>query len=422
MHHSPLDNYDDDAVFAAVEDHKPSAPSAPKSQAPKFHIVFSTGCSAYQDWQSYAFFYQALQSKQEGEVTRVASGCDKEQAKVLQEVFRDQIKPMSDRFHLHLTPNFSKVMKGKDYKFFNKPFGLAHWFDFGIEYKKRERELEDVIFIILDPDQLILQPFVQDYTDEDEVWTENTVIHTAIRHGQPMSQMYMFGASWAKDINMTEILNSATEPSPVRTWTRQQIIRHYAAGPPYMATGRDMDRIVHTWRDIAVPVYKQTEDHLSEMFAYSVAAGHLDLPHQLSNSFMVSNVDIGDEGWKWINDMEPGDVCNDPKGRLPRVLHFCQHYAIGPWFFSKYRMPNDFLSCEAPLLAVPNSSVVDDYDYGKFPDGKTKEYTLVKRKRHAFMVCQLVAKLNDAATYFKKNHCQNEKANFAKTHKWVSES
>ena len=88
---------------------------------PKFHIVFSTGCSIFQDWQSYTFFYFAMTSGQPGEVTRVASGCSAEETVALEKQFEEQIQTMSPHFHLHITPDFSRVVDPKKvYKFFNK--------------------------------------------------------------------------------------------------------------------------------------------------------------------------------------------------------------------------------------------------------------------------------------------------------------
>lgn len=88
------------------------------------HLVFSTGCSVFQDWQSYGFFFQAWQSGHEGHVTRVASGCEEEDAQqLLLDHDRLIVKGMSNRFHLHLTPDYSKSsILEKDYKFFNKPW------------------------------------------------------------------------------------------------------------------------------------------------------------------------------------------------------------------------------------------------------------------------------------------------------------
>ena len=72
------------------------------------HIVFSTSCHDQMHWESYVFFYHAWKVKQPGTVTRIASGCNEKEAKQAQDFYEKTIKTMSDRFYLHLTPDFSK--------------------------------------------------------------------------------------------------------------------------------------------------------------------------------------------------------------------------------------------------------------------------------------------------------------------------
>ena len=94
------------------------------SKPHQYHVVFSTSCHVKQDWQSYLFFYQAMIQKQEGNVTRIVSGCTPEQEAQMMKVHEEQITIMSDRFHLHFTPEFGKI-PGKSYqetKYWNKPF------------------------------------------------------------------------------------------------------------------------------------------------------------------------------------------------------------------------------------------------------------------------------------------------------------
>jgi hypothetical protein len=77
-------------------------------------------------------------------------------------------------------------------------------------------------------------------------------------------------------ISATFALNGTSKESGLRSWTSKDVEYHYAAGPPYMAVGSDMYTIVCTWSEVVVPVYQLTENHLSEMYAYSVAAAHLN--------------------------------------------------------------------------------------------------------------------------------------------------
>jgi hypothetical protein len=84
----------------------------------KYHTVISTGCSTFQDWQSYVFFYHLLHSGQEGPVTRIASGCNDEDAHTLTDIFEKEIATMAPgRFRLHLTPDFSRIKRGTVFKY-----------------------------------------------------------------------------------------------------------------------------------------------------------------------------------------------------------------------------------------------------------------------------------------------------------------
>jgi peptidyl serine alpha-galactosyltransferase len=53
-----------------------------------------------------------------------------------------------------------------------------------------------------------------------------------------------------------------------------------------------MYRIVMKWCEFGPAVYKQYPDLLAEMFAYCLAAAHLQLYHQTAISFMISDVGI----------------------------------------------------------------------------------------------------------------------------------
>jgi len=84
----------------------------------KYHTVFSTGCSIFQDWQSYVLFYHMLHSGQEGPVTRIASGCNSKDSVILRKVFDEEIAVMAPgRFRLHLTPDFARIKPGINFKY-----------------------------------------------------------------------------------------------------------------------------------------------------------------------------------------------------------------------------------------------------------------------------------------------------------------
>ena len=58
-------------------------------------------------------------------------------------------------------------------------------------------------------------------------------------------------------------------------------------------------------------VYTKYPSLLAEMYAYSMAAAHTELPHFTLMNLMVSNVHAGDEGWKYIDSLGD-DVCVPP--------------------------------------------------------------------------------------------------------------
>lgn len=111
----------------------PIAAGGPAVGGPQYHIIFSTGCNTFQDWQSYLFFFHAakalqnaqppLSAMQNTHVTRIASGCSDDAAEDMKKYHKEQIEIMTsyNNFHLHLTPDFSHVHGDKkEYKYFNK--------------------------------------------------------------------------------------------------------------------------------------------------------------------------------------------------------------------------------------------------------------------------------------------------------------
>ena len=53
----------------------------------ELHIVFSTDCTYFQDWQSIVLFHSAKTVKQKGKITRIASGCTADKAEQLKDLY-----------------------------------------------------------------------------------------------------------------------------------------------------------------------------------------------------------------------------------------------------------------------------------------------------------------------------------------------
>jgi hypothetical protein len=250
----------------------------------EYHVIFSTGCTTIQDWQSYVFFYYAMVSGQPGTITRIASGCSDEDQVKLQTYFDEKIAvmvPEKGRFRIHFTPDYSRLKPGPWYKYFNKPFGTKHWLEHALGFPDNPIN-EDAIVILMDPDQIILRPF-RNNDFSNTKWMDlppgQTAPRTRVEHGKPMGQRYGFGLDWKRSVNQKKLLGEGVD-SPLLHLTDAELASGYAVGPPYIATARDMHKIATQWSEFVVPIHDQYPELLAEMFAYCHAAAHLGLPHQ----------------------------------------------------------------------------------------------------------------------------------------------
>jgi hypothetical protein len=83
-------------------------------------------------------------------------------------------------------------------------------------------------------------------------------------------------------------------------------------------------------------VYNGGYPHLlAEMYAYSMAAAHLRLPHLQLQQHMISNVDSPSEGWPFVDSLTHPCTLPDAHGQffpalpMPTFLHYCQSASLG---------------------------------------------------------------------------------------------
>eukprot|EP00531_Pseudo-nitzschia_arenysensis_P001700 CAMPEP_0116118764 /NCGR_PEP_ID=MMETSP0329-20121206/2281_1 /TAXON_ID=697910 /ORGANISM="Pseudo-nitzschia arenysensis, Strain B593" /LENGTH=524 /DNA_ID=CAMNT_0003612419 /DNA_START=192 /DNA_END=1766 /DNA_ORIENTATION=- len=468
-------NQDHKAQFEAAY-HFPKELKSVTKEPTKYHMIFSTSCSPFQNWQALAFFYFAHKVRQPGTVTRLVSGCTDEQAEALNKVHEERVVPLAipglQTFEMHVTPDFDDS-NGGDQKYFNKPNGLLHWMEQTLGFDgKSDHEDDDSIIIIVDPDMMLIRPITDDVSTKNYVggWvnSKNTRMHKLVdyehdivTHGKPHAQQYGYGDNWfmAVQDHLEEIVGP---DSPALKVSHEDGHDFYPAGPPYIATAKDMYQIAVHWVKFLPKYHKYFDGMMCEMHSYSLAAAHLQLPHKLAKGFMVSDVDAS-ENFDFIEKkMNKSNVCMDPpklvevhgkhfdardsttmtdpayekeKGisirELPFVLHYCQRYALGRYFFSKYKLREDmFDDCEGSIMLEPPRNVAEVYDWSMFPNGvehydfspdpkATSEHKEAfkpfARLRNGWMLCAVVYGVNEAIQAYKRESCGTDEKYFQKT-------
>ena len=244
-----------------------------EGKQPNYHIIFSSGCSPKQSFQSYIFFYHAMKSGQPGQVTRIASCNDAQEEEHVKNYHQQYIQHMSPNFHFHITPDYSGINKEKPgdqgFHYFNKPFSTHHWMEHALGYNPQHTKVgdnihDDTIVILCDPDQIIMRPFTNNYfSNETEIWNKRTThpILNSVTHGKPMGALYGFGDQWLTKTNITRYVPQDELPSFVQTMSPAER-ENYAVGPPYIATAHDFWKIATTWKDFVPKIQKFDYPHL----------------------------------------------------------------------------------------------------------------------------------------------------------------
>ena len=407
----------------------------PDDTADHMHVVFSTSCSLSHDWQSYLFFFHAMAHKQRGDVTRIVSGCSPEDEIKMKELHEKQFSVMSPNFLIHFTPEFGKQLESEGVswqktKYWNKPFGLKHWMEhrFGYVWSDNDEEItvpkfDDHVIVLVDPDMLMQKPFVNDFSDMPlDQWNKyyrklghEDELVGKVTQGHPAAQDYSFGSKWLHPVkaHLTEIVGP---DSPVHDVSEEDARLVFAAGPPYWMTARDAFRISYKWAEFLPGIFKHHPQFMAEMYGYCMASAHLGLRHQMARGMMISNVNMsGGEGWSFLpKDKMACDVSRYSR-TVPNVIHFCQRYTIGEFFINKYLFPTDILSCEHPLMELPPKNILEDTWFSHYGDGHVDQWDQsqdsINRYRNAFVICSLMPSINDAAGFWKDQHCDKNDPN-----------
>lgn len=224
--------------------------------------------------------------------------------------------------------------------FYNKPWGVKHWLEFA-----EPKIPSGTAIALLDPDMIFVRPLTTKIRGQsnnlyDKRLKDKDIIEF-ITLGNPVGQQYGLGAPWTNDyhkkFNRTKICG---EGSPCLSTNMRFGEAHYSVGPPYVMIKEDMVRLTETWTKFVPRVFEGYPYLLAEMYAYSMAAAHENLPHLQLENYMVSNIDAGAEGWPLVSQLDdacvpPVDGIYYPEVPLPNLVHYCQNYRAGDIGFAK---------------------------------------------------------------------------------------
>ncbi len=372
-------------------------------QDPPFHVAFSTSCNAFQDWQSLLLFLTADMVGQPGPVTRIASGCTAKEEAQLRNVY-SRLDKGRNKFRLHVTPDFSiDAASGDKYYFYNKPGGLQHWLE------SAASPPDDAVVALIDPDFIFMRPLTAKIKEDGIIYSgavEAADLFEAVTQGHPVAQFYGIGDKWT-EFNLTYIAGDDSPALAVKSgpaWT------HYSIGPPYIVQKTDMARIAKVWHSIVPRVYEGHPHLLAEMYAYSVAAAHLELPHLRLDGYMTSETQSYGEAWSLVDDLPEENLCTEDLSarttRLPTFLHYCQRYKVGPEYnFWKRDLNEQFFSCGGEALAIPTAQEVRDFLDP--PTGPLPAKDRANHKYHVFQYCQVAIKTNKALQQYQGLMCNH---------------
>ncbi|KAK7241988.1 hypothetical protein SO694_00018233 [Aureococcus anophagefferens] len=412
------------AIAAAKQRIEAAAAPDDGDRSRRVHVVFSTDCTPYQDWQSEVVFNSADVVGHKGPVTRIASGCKDGREEKLRARYA-QLYGEHSRFSMHVTPEFNKDEKtGKAYHFYNKPRGIEHFLESGgVDFAGAP------IVALIDPDFAFLRPLTDVVERENALlikpWTKEE-LPAFVDEGHPVGQQYGLGTHWLT-FDREKICGAG---SPCLTTDSKDAYKYYPVGPPYVMHHADWRRLAPVWRDFAPKVYAQYPDLLAEMYAYCMAAAHLRLRHARVNHMMLSNVHVQDEGWAHLDARPLEDACParrydaprivadaldgtaGPAPRLPTFLHYCQNYRLGEYMFAKRRVPPKlFTDCAHPFLEEPTLAI-HALDYELHPPGnpcreQPARHDVPKRVRNrtAAVVCLATWHANAAAKRARETTC-----------------
>ncbi|CAB1116688.1 unnamed protein product [Ectocarpus sp. CCAP 1310/34] len=391
--------------------------AAKPASADDIHVVFSTDCSPYQNYQAIMLFHSAEMVGQKGRVTRVASGCTRDERLELEVYMMRQ----PERFHVHFTPDYSfDPETGERFMFYNKPNGMAHYL------KSADYPVHEAVVALVDPDMIFMSPLTPFVGDADKMlWHDGDAGEGPdwVEEGSPVGQFYGLGGVWTTWDDLREITENLGEDTPARAVSTEEALAGYPVGPPYMMHPRDWARVLDLWVALSPKVHKGHPGILAEMYGFCIAAAHIGLRHRVAYGLMVSDAGMpGKEGWPLVDQL--GTSACDPdsvdhwRGSLPPIVHYCQMYRVGTFMWGKrHHTHQTFFGCHSDSLELPPP----DYLAGPMAEVRVHPHRARAQSgnqaepervpaamgmRQGYAMCAVLRAMNEALVKFKYRYCE----------------
>jgi hypothetical protein len=417
-----------------------------------YHIVFSTGCSEFQDWQSIGVYSSAIAVGQRGIITHIASGCKPEQ----EQAIRHAMSHLPPNCRVHFAPNTKlRDHYNSIYKYANKPEGMMHWLNYA------DPPIPPSATVALcDPDFFFLRPLYHDSFDSPNKYfatgkAKKTPMPKTMKKGTMVAQRYGIGGTpWRtgpgkkgqKAWNLKGYLTSLGRPhSPAldADLTEHSAAAYYSFGAPYIALAEDWLPIATNWTSLMPMAVERNFGNLAEMYACSIAVADYGIRPVMIDSLMVSNVGSPGEGWPWVDQIPMDRGCDpavliDPAYNLPNFLHYCQSYKVKDfqiglrgtsaektnspnYLYSKYQVPNEILDCPVGSKAAEGGASIPKKTGGGGggmhlgPDGflpdpprEVSAHGQLEELRNIFSNCVATRATNQAAMDYRHWFCEKE--------------
>eukprot|EP01083_Nonionella_stella_P081390 224163_1 len=377
------------------------------------HMVVTTGCSGYQNWQFETLVYSWSTVKQPGRFTRIIAGCKTDEERI--KANTTAIPNDDHRILFYFVDDYSPDLQsgGRPFWYFNKPYGFNEWL-----FDDTNMIYESVI-VLIDPDFLILKPFLFHIPSEAHKVAQELaqtsperkngkrrVRDLWVRKGHPVSQKYGIGAKWVRG-NWTGFCDDTERYGDTDCQSKDEryVWEYYSIGPPYMMHIDDWKLISPKWIEFSPNALKwdPPPSILAEMYSFVIACAMYNLKHEYLLS-MVSHPDSNE----YMENTYDIDIDNMNEFKF-HVLHYCHGYWLGKernhgtirnggWNFHKGHVPVNYLyDCDIPLL----TQIDHDLDIFKARDASKIEdqYGMV------WILNVMTKRINEAVLNYRMRYC-----------------